>query len=325
MPIERNPARGWVASANGRIVGPQYPYPLRGQWEPRFRIQRIADVLDSRATHSPAEMRLLQTDRFSLHAAEMTPFLVDNLGDDAPRWAVDDLRGWDYQAAAESRATLLFQSFYNRWVFASLERRLPDDLIDRVTANVSGEAQFAFYDRLLKGELDAWFGGADDRRRVVVQTFDESLSWITERLGPDHEAWTWGALHQVTFRHPFANRPGPHARIVNVGPFPIGGDRTTVWMSWWDLRRPFDVLGGPSMRFVADLRRDGANWLTNTLGASERPLSRHYRDQAADFVGGRTHPFPADGRRPWVTIVPGRSGDVRREDENGEPGTGEND
>ncbi len=131
-----------------------------------------------------------------------------------------------------------------------------------------------------------------------------SLRWIADRLGPDTSGWTWGAVHTVTWVHPFGQIEGRHQKWVNVGPFPLGGDRTTVWPTGFAVDRPFDITAGPTMRLLADLRRPERTWATNTLGQQGRPFSRHYRDQVADFVEGRSHPIWGQPVRTRVVIVP---------------------
>ena len=304
LPFERNPARGWTASANGRIVDDQYPYALKGGWEPRFRIERIAARLEARPLHSPADMLALQLDRYSPHAAALTPCLLDVLGSAAPAWALVDLREWNYVATVDSRPTLLFHAFYHHWLSAVLALRLPPDLAHGFTTYAGGEAQFGFYDRLLRGELDAWFDGAETRIATARRAFAAGLRWIEERQGPNHNTWTWGAAHTLTFKHPFGMRPGPHAARVNVGPFPMGGDRSSIWLTWWEMARPFEVAGGSSMRFVADLRNARKGWLTNTLGQSGRPFSRHYRDQTAAFLTGGMHSLTPRRAERVVVIRP---------------------
>ncbi|HEX5164203.1 MAG TPA: penicillin acylase family protein, partial [Thermomicrobiales bacterium] len=303
MPIERNPARGWVASANNPIVGDDERYSLYGFYEPPYRIRRISDILDSRPRHTVADMRALQLDQYSLHAAELTPFLLDLAGDALPAWARDDLTNWDFQTPPESRATLLFQAFYRHWVRLSLAYRLPDAVVAKVMEGLDvGDVPMGFCDRLLRGELTEWWEG--DLVSTVRLTVEESLQWLTEQLGPDHETWQWGNLHTVTWVHPFGQIVGPHQRFVNVGPFAIGGERTTVWPSGFDAAHLFQVTGGPSMRLLADLRRPERTWVTNTLGQNGRPFSRHYRDQTLDFIEGRSHSLWGQPLRTHVIIEP---------------------
>lgn len=304
MPVERNPARGWVASANNRIVGSNYPYALHGFYEPDYRIRRISEILDSRLKHSIADLRALQLDQFSLHASEMTQHLLDLSGETLPEWARADLAGWDFQTPPESRPTLLFQVFYRHWVQASLAHRLPEGVVEKLVQMLDvGDTPMGFCDRLLRGECPNWWFD-DEREATVRAAVATSLRWIAERLGPDHTTWAWGALHTVTWAHPFGQVEGRHQAWVNVGPFPLGGDRTTVWPTGLGPNRLFQVTSGPSMRLLADLRRPERTWATNTLGQQGRPFSRHYRDQVVDFIEGRSHAIWGQPARTAVVIEP---------------------
>ncbi len=304
MPYERNPERGWVASANTRIVDGTYPYPMYGIWEPPFRMRRISNVLDSRSKHSVADTRALQLDWYSLHASELTPVLLELLQGHAPEWALDDLRSWDFETRPESRATLLFQSFYHHWLRTSLLHQIPEDLTTSLLfTSGGGSVPHDFCDQLLLGAYPAWFD--DDTRKVLARTaFDEALSWLEGTLGHDVDEWSWGGVNQVSFVHPLGLLPGPHQRRLIVGPFSTGGDRTTVRPVAWHRNRPFKVAGGPSMRLVADMRRPSLTWGTNTLGQIGSPSSRHFRDQVNDFLHGRLHPiWPAAGKRHRVKVL----------------------
>lgn len=303
MPLEVNPERGWVACANNRVTGDDYPYPIHGIWVPGYRARRIGDVLESRRRHSVAEMRLLQLDVRCERAADCVPALVDLLEGNASAWAVEDLRAWDYLATPQSRATLLFETFSNHWAREVLSHRLPDDVVERLMIH-SGSlvAPEGFAENVLRGEYPAWMDG-EARRRAAARVFQASLDWIGERLGDDESEWTWGALHTLTFRHPFSAVAGPHRLRTDVGPFPVGGTRFTVSPMHWRRGRPFDVEAGASMRFVASLGRPVDTWATNTLGESGSPFSRRYSDQVGDYLNGYMHrawPDPARERPPRV-------------------------
>jgi len=306
LPLERNPERGWIASANNRIVGSDYPFSLHGFYEPRFRIQRIGDVLGERERHSVADMCALQLDLYSRHAAELTPVLLAALGDDAPGWARRELAEWDFIATTDSCPSLLFESFYREWMIASLGCVLPAHAAKHLlTLYGVGDVPMGFCDRLLNGEVPEWI---DDEARVVLirASFRNAMTWIEQQLGPKHHRWTWGAVHTVTFVHPFGQIPGKHQRFVNVGPYPVPGDRTTVWPSGGDWDVPFTISGGPSMCFMTDLRSPEHSWMTNTLGQTGLPFTRHYRDQVADWLDGRLHPIWNSKRVRTETLAPRR-------------------
>jgi penicillin amidase len=302
LPLERNPARGWVACANSKLVGEDHPHAIYGNWAPGFRYRRIVQQLEAQPRHSPHGFRNLQLDIYSLHAAEAAPHFAALLEGVAAPWIVDELRHWDYHMRAESRAALLFEALHRAWTQLALEHQLPGDMAARlITAGGALSVPVLFVDRVLRGELPAWMDD-DERARLVAQAADQALDWIAARLGPDVDGWCWGALHQVTFRHPLGLRAGPHRRRVNVGPFPAPGGRYTVWPMFWDAGQPFEVMAGPSLRYVTDMKRPEQSWFSNTLGQSGAPFSRHFRDQVDDFLNGFAHPlwpenFPPRRRR----------------------------
>lgn len=301
-PRMRDPRDGVVANSNEQLTAPTGD-ALHGKWDPPFRVQRVHQLLRMRDVHAPADMLAMQTDCLSLHAQSVVPILVGYLEGHAPAWAVEDLRAWDYLATSESRATLLFEAFYNHWSRTALEHRLPRDLARGVLCSVAGEAQFRFLDRLLSGELSAWLAPAT-AEECARAAFAAALEWIKSRLGDDISRWTWGRLHTVAYSHPFASARARVSRATTAGPWPVGGTRTTVWMSWWDPDAPFIVRVAPSMRMVADLSHPDRLWVSGTLGQRGTPLARHSRDQAADFLGGLAHPLPASTPRYWRTIEP---------------------
>jgi penicillin G amidase len=307
MPVEINPERGWVAGANSRLVDDDYPYPMFGVWEQPFRMRRIRDMLESRERHSLADMRALQMDRYSLHAAEMTPVICELLAGEVPEWVLEDLANWDFQTGADSRPTALFQAFYTNWVRVSLLHRFPAEYVSNGLLS-SGAASVPrdFCDRLLIGDYPAWFDGNDDLRKSLMRVaMDDGLQWLRQKLGADESCWAWGALNTVTFHHPLGSVPGPQGRWVNPGPFPAGGDRTTIWPATWRSPDGYEIRGGPSMRLIMDMRRPDLTWGTNTLGQNGTPWKGNYRDQLQDFLQGRLHRVWSDGtERPDVVLRP---------------------
>lgn len=298
LPMERNPKRGWVACANNRLVGDDYPHNIHGNWSPGFRYQRIVQDLTSRPRHSPGDFRTLQLDIYSTHAAGVVPVLADLLEGVVAPWVVDDLRDWDYQMTTESRPALLFEAIYLEWTRLALKHRLPEDLAEQVvTSSGVMSVPVLFVDRVLRGELPAWMED-DDRVRLVGDATGRALDWISEQLGPEPGSWSWGALHRLTFKHPLGLVSGPHRKRVNVGPFAVPGSRHTVSPMVWEAGKPFEVYAGPSFRYVTDMKRPEQGWITNALGQSGSPFSRHFRDQVQDYLQGFMHPLWPEGLPP---------------------------
>jgi len=74
-PREVDPPRGWIATANQRIHGPDYPHFLTSEWASPYRYERIAQMLQSRDKHTPETIASMQADQFSLAVAPLLPWL----------------------------------------------------------------------------------------------------------------------------------------------------------------------------------------------------------------------------------------------------------
>ncbi|MEZ4570817.1 MAG: penicillin acylase family protein [Thermomicrobiales bacterium] len=298
MPLEVSPERGWVACANNRLVDSDHSHNIHGNWDPGFRYRRIVEDLTSRNRHSPADFRNLQLDVKSVHAADVVPVFASLLDGAVDQWIVDDLRNWDYRMTAESRPPLIYEAINQEWTRLALRHRLPEDVTDRlIRAGGALGVPVLFVDRVLRGELPAWMED-EDRVHLVTRAAEQAIDWLTERLGPERDDWHWGDLHRLTFTHPLGQLPGPHTLRVNVGPYPVPGSRHTVSPMVWDAGKPFDVMAGPSFRYVTDLKRPDQGWISNTLGQSGSPLSRHFRDQVDDYLQGFMHSLWPKGFPP---------------------------
>ena len=49
MPHAIDPSRGWLATANNRLAGDDYPYPLSGTWTSGYRAKRIRQMIEAKA------------------------------------------------------------------------------------------------------------------------------------------------------------------------------------------------------------------------------------------------------------------------------------
>jgi len=80
-----------------------------------------------------------------------------------------------------------------------------------------------------------------------------------------------------------------------VGPIPIGGDEHTVNVMKASFLAPGEAIFVPSCRVVFTPGDWGATRGTLALGQSGHRFSRYRTDQLADWIAGRTHPWPWNG------------------------------
>ena len=116
-PHVRNPARGFVSSANQNSAGPEYPYYLGWDFASYARGHRINEVLTADARATPESMRALQNDEVSIGARDLLPTLLPIVRDSptghrAETEAVRLLAAWDYRYAARAPQPAIWEVWY---------------------------------------------------------------------------------------------------------------------------------------------------------------------------------------------------------------------
>ncbi len=118
LPHVKNPARGFVSSANQRSTGTAYPYPylsMHGGFE-AYRGRTLNRKLDTMEQITVTDMQNLQTDVYGLKAAEALPgmlALVDETKlSELEKKYFDLLKNWDYQYERKASGPILFNSWY---------------------------------------------------------------------------------------------------------------------------------------------------------------------------------------------------------------------
>ncbi len=298
LPSLLNPSSGYIVTANNPVTPDDYPHLISTRYAPRYRAARIEQLILEGKELSSEDMRLIQMDLRSGRGERLRDIFVaacekhPRPGKDFER-AVKILRDWNLETDVESCGASVFYEAHAvvaRKVFAA---RLGPDLWKKLYRSI------ASLDDLIDTEsAHRWF---DDPATEAVETRDEALAaGVAEatrslreffRDGPD--AWKWGGMHTVTFKHPLG-RSGILAKLLNVGPHPIGGAMSTVNPGIYyfnsDLK-PYSVLAGPSMRTVVDYADVDSTRMVITLGQSERLLSRHYADQLQPWLTGKSLPI----------------------------------
>src|SRR5262249_24435862 len=247
MPQQRDPKRGFVVTANNRLAGDDYPWPLSGTWSSGHRGRRIRERIEEVPRWSPEACRGLQLDVRSGRAAVCVPHLIELLAGDAdPRVAsaVDILRGWDYRLTTDSVAASLFSVFFPRWCRTVTGERLPADVAASAAPTAGGLAAAR-----LAGDEAGWFERSD-RREAVRSSFRATLDELAEKLGPDLASWAWGRLHTLVQKH-FLSSRGDLGQLLDCIGGLAPGDTTTVCSTTSGPDHTAQM--GASYRMVADL------------------------------------------------------------------------
>lgn len=287
LPSVFNPARGWIATANNRIVPAGFPYHLGSEWSEGLRAQRIVQVLTSRPRHTLEDLKRLQFDHVSLAARRIAPVLARvKSSREVVRAVQEELRRWDGSLSADSRAAAVYEAFLVRVAEFLFRERLGEELWQRYAARPFFMAALL---RLWEQPEDPWWGPGG-RDGAVARILDRAVADLEARLGRNPSRWTWGALHRVHFAHVLSPVPLV-GRWLSVGPLPTSGDGWTVNQAGYSLLRPYDQTVVASMRMVVDLGDLDRSVGVHTTGQSGLPGHPHRADLTPLWASGGYHPL----------------------------------
>jgi penicillin amidase len=277
-PHARNPARGFLSSANQSPAGPPYPYYLNWEFESPERAMRINQRLAAMTQASADSMRRLQNDNFNMHAQAILPLLLAQLQPGEmtkiQNQAFRELAGWHYRQEARAIAPTIFELWWPLLAKAIWEDELgSSDTLPR---------RFPSRDRsiyLLQQEPEArWFDHVgtpqkETRDGLIRASFQAAVDSLHRLHGPFGTAWAWSKHKGTTIQH--------LARLSGFGKeqLDIGGGRNIV--------NATSERHGPSWRMVVALGPQVKAYGVYPGGQSGNPGSYYYDNMVETWRQGR--------------------------------------
>jgi penicillin amidase len=287
MPTAYNPSEGFVATANNQPYAEGSPNAFPGYFAQPWRIERIREVLTAKDRLSLDDLQALQLDTVSGLARRAVPFFTAVQPEDArAQQAIERLKGWDGNMAADSIPAAIYEVTYNNVLSRTLGDEMDRNLFLQYLDSRGGEALRAVSDLLDKPDDPLWdrkdtSDKVEKRDDVLKDALTRSTADLTALLGEDMAGWTWGKIHQITPKHEFSD-----AALVG-GMFqmpaqPIGGDMTTVAVAGYPLiaaafplQQAYPVTTHQSYRMLLDpgnWSRSKAIFLTGESGQPGSPF-----------------------------------------------------
>jgi len=277
LPWERNPARGWIATANEMRIPADYPtdHHLGYEWFARLRKDRISEVLGSHNQHTVATSNHLQNDAVSLLARRVLAH-VRALSITPMPPLLAHLLAWDTAVSLSSIAATVFEVWYSEHLRPALLRRavaqcVTGEQVDAALARLKlyeliPDARVALdlldHRNRLGKDADAWLA------HTVVTTLAETEASLRERLGNDPEQWHWGNLHQAWMQHPAKAllADALPADQLETGRVARSGSGDTVGLTAYDTS--YRQIVGSTLRLVSDVGNWDASIAMNAPGQS---------------------------------------------------------
>lgn len=304
LPRLYNPANGFVMSANNKTAT-SLPFHVSSLWEPASRVVRINELLSSYEEFSFQEAAIMQTDVISPHAQAVLDVALPSLlhrrswMDSVEMRSVDTLSHWNYLLEVNDPNAALYSVFLERLTRNTFEDELGEPLFLEY-AFIASIPLRRTLEMLQEDSSNVWFNDVrtskyETRDDIIFRSFREAVRLLRTKFSPNPTAWQYGNIHQLTIPH-ILGEVKPMDKVVNIGPFPIGGDVTTINNAEWKFEQPFKPVLGPSMRFVCDME-DSVVHLILPGGNSGQPLSAHYANQVQLWLNGGFISIPV-GRSP---------------------------
>ena len=292
LPHTLNPDRGFVATANNKIVPDDYPHYITSEWYGVSRIRRIYEGIEAQPVHDLDSMQTLQVDTVSDTARRILPVLLQaEPASELGRTALTLLAEWNADMAVDRPEPLV----YTAWMQALSADIYGDELGD-LLPRWHGDRRVFMMD-VLTGDLGHW---CDNGQTEVVETcqaltgpaLDSAMAATAAGQGWSIEDWRWGDVHRARHAHrPFSDFPILSDWFTIFTPVP--GDGSTVNVAHHSYRTPgYDVFHGASYRALYDMARPDTSRFMITTGQSGNVMSRHYDDLAPLWARGEYISIP---------------------------------
>lgn len=265
--MDKNPARGFVSSANQFPADATYPYYVQASnWE-AYRNRRINQVLSSLTKGTPQDLMNLQLDNFNLKASESLPTFLLNLdttnlkGDALEAYRI--LKAWDYKNEIDSEGA----SYYEAWIrafvpmvwdeFEDSKVALPWPSTYLTIKLMKEQPELSFFDNKNTPEKE-------NVKEIIRKSFDEAVGVISKWKKEKNANPRWASYKDAIVNHLLKQK----AFSYNIE---HGGNSSIV--------NAHSKTHGPSWRMVVSLEKNGINaWGVYPGGQSGNPGSPYYNN-----------------------------------------------
>ena len=267
-------------------------------WEPSSRADRLQQTLKEFDEYDVRDAQYLQMDVYSAYARQVMdsilPVLIKKkkyMPVNAKK-AIEKMKNWKCYITNQDIEPTIFSLFLDEYYRSVFEDQLTAPILRlyNIVSNVPTRIILhTLYDS--EEKWDSWFDDVrtkqikEDRSEIVFRSFLRAIKKGDRYFAnPDIRTWKYGKLHSIILEHLFSSST-LLSPIVTHGPFPHGGNNTTLNNGSWSFNDPFKQTLGASVRVISDMR-DSMLYCVLPGGVSGEPLSSHYSDQVQLWLNG---------------------------------------
>ncbi len=250
-PAYRNPARGFVSSANQHSTDPSYPYYYHSEFFEAYRGRIVNNMLAKSDSFTVEDMMKMQNSNYGLMAEETLPLMMKNLDSAALNAAekaiLADIHGWDLNYDADKKAPIYFEEWFNNfhdavWDEVSSQKNASNIAKPRVWRTIQilrDEPTNKYFDNIATANVK------ETAKEILTEAFKKmvvDIPKITSELAardPKNPKFDWGTYKDTEIAH-VSSIPGfSRSHIYN------GGNRRSL--------NALTKTNGPSWRMIVEL------------------------------------------------------------------------
>ena len=285
-PNELNPEKGFIATANQNVTPDEYDNwnAIGYSWSDPYRGDRVNEVLTKNDQLSREDMKNLQVDVTSLPAKILIPFLGKIDFEEFETEQKNRLLNWDFRLESSSVEAAIYVEWENE-----IKRMAHKQFVPEIAKPYITTLQLKRVIDWIENPKETYFGSISSRDTFLKMTFEEGVSNLKKRLGPDTQGWRYG---QTKFKHSFMEHAlggiGTDTVVskLNLGPLPRGGNAYTPGSTGGNDRQS----SGASFRMIVNTGDWDAAIGTNAPGQSGNPESPFYNNLFKDWAEDQYFP-----------------------------------
>ncbi|QTD38804.1 penicillin acylase family protein [Polaribacter batillariae] len=287
-----NPSNKYVYSANNQpdsIANMLYP----GYYLVEDRAKRIVELLAPKNNWTKNDVAKMLLDNTSPNAPKIAKNLLNSLNKSnlsaSEKTAIHILKNWKGNFDKNEVAPVI----YNRFIYEFQKNTFADEM----GKGYSQLINTPFIEKVLpvqaKRENSVWWDNVstkdkiETKQEIVTNSFKNAFSFLENQLGTNVERWKWERVISVEYKHA-VGEVAVLRSYFNVGPFVTAGGDQVINNQIYNIDSTgvYKVLAGPSTRRIVDFSDVDNSWAIVPTGQSGRVFSKHYKDQAKQYLNG---------------------------------------
>lgn len=287
LPRSINPAEGYVATANNRPVGDDYPHYIGVDFVPEFRVKRVTEGLLSMVKPNVSDMAKVHGQRSSIPAETYIDLLKRvEPQDEVSIEAKDRILAWSGSMDADLVEPTIYSACRDQVLKEIFEHNLGPELA-KVAWQPTNRGTGYFVNRL-KSQLPGMIQRDDrsllppgeDWASTMARGLSKGVKELGELLGGDMSQWRWERIHQARPKHPLSESQPELSTLLDPPAIPASGDGDTPLAGAYSTADPATITSLSVARYAYDLANwDDSLWVV-PLGSSGHPGSKHFHDQS---------------------------------------------